>query len=307
VRSRSCKALPTFTLSAVLLVGCTTADPEADNTATGPSPANLCDSAAPSGSASEAVTVQGPVGEASTLTFEAPLVSDRDQTTVIHEGSGDPVESGQLITYAFTSYRADTGERIGSIGYGEKAAGPEQISSENHLGRIFGCASPGTRVVATGPSRGGVPEVIVYDFLTIVPSAAWGEPQEPVEGMPIVTLAEDGEPTIEVPGGEPPTAVELGVLKKGDGAAVAAHDGVLVQYIGVTWSHGSVFHSSWDSGAPVFFPPIGFDAFRQALEGQAVGSQIIVVIPPEFRDGTEEWSEPELAGETLVLVGDILG
>lgn len=333
MRSRSFSALLTFTLSAVLLVGCTPTDPEADKTPTGPStaapevnrtptgpspaapeadktptgppPADLCDSAAPSGPASEAVTVEGAVGELSKLTFEVPLEIDRVQTTVIHEGSGDPVESGQLITFAFTSYRADNGEEIGSFGYGENAEGPTQISSENTFGRIFGCASPGTRVVAAFPSLGGYPEVIVYDFLEIAPSAAWGEPQEPVEGMPIVTLAEDGEPTIEVPGGEPPTAVELGVLKKGDVAAVALHQAVLVQYIGVKWSDGSVFHSSWDWGAPAFFPP-GFDAFRQALEGQAEGSQIIVVIPPEFRDGTEEWSEPELAGETLVLVVDIL-
>lgn len=175
MRRRSFTTLPALTLPAVLFVGCTMAAPEPDETPTGSPPAALCDAAAPSGPASEAVTVEGAVGEESKLTFEVPLEIDRMQTTVIHEGSGDPVESGQLITVAFTSYRADNGEKIGSIGYGENAQRPTQISSENIVGRIFGCASPGTRVVAAFPSLGGYPEVVVYDFLEIVPSAA-GEP-----------------------------------------------------------------------------------------------------------------------------------
>jgi hypothetical protein len=307
VHRRSFATLPTFALPAVLLVGCTMAAPEADQTPAGPPRADLCAAAAPPGAASEAVTVEGAVGEVSTLTFEAPLEIDRVQASVIHEGSGEPVESGQLITYAFTSYRADNGQKIGSIGYGTPQW-PVQISPESQLGLIFGCASPGTRVVAAFPSAGGWPEVGVFDFLAIVPSTAWGEPQEPVPGMPTVTLAEDGRPTVELPGGQPPTAVELAVLKRGEGETIAAGRALLVQYIGVKWSDGSVFDSSWESGEPAYFPTSDVvDSVRAALEGQTVGSQIIILIPPEFHSGAEEWSDQELAGETLVFVVDILG
>jgi peptidylprolyl isomerase len=45
--------------------------------------------------------------------------------------------------------------------------------------------------------------------------------------------------------------------------------------------------------------------FQQALEGQTVGSQVVVVIPPEFGYGGQEGHE--LAEETLVFVVDILG
>lgn len=306
MRRRSFTTLPALTLPAVLFVGCTMAAPEPDETPTGSPPAALCDAAAPSGPASEAVTVEGAVGEVSKLTFEAPLKIDRVQTTVIHEGTGDPVESGQLITFAFTSYRADNGQEIGSIGYGNDQM-TLPISPDNPQGLVFGCASPGTRVVATFPSAGGWPEVMVYDFLDIVPSAAWGEPQEQVAGMPTVTLAEDGEPTIVLPGGQPPTGVELAVLKKGDGATVGARGAFLVQYIGVTWSDGSVFDSSWESGEPAFVPTTDvMDGVRQALQGQTAGSQIIVIIPPDLHDGAEEGFGKELAGETLVFVVDIL-
>ncbi len=309
VRIRPFAALSAIALSAVLLAGCAAATPEAEVSPTGPPVGDLCDAAAPSGAASDAVTVEGTVGEESTATFEFPLEISELQATVIDEGSGDAVESGQLVAFALTAFSAETGEKLGSVGYGEDPTLPAQISPDNPIGQVLGCASPGARVVATfPPSDPNAGEVYVFDFLDIVPNAAWGEPQEPVDGMPTVTLDEDGAPTIELPEGDAPTAVELETLKKGDGATVAPGDTVLVQYTGVKWSDGSVFDSSWESGAPASFQTTGVvDGFRQALEGQTVGSQVVVVIPPASGYGEEGSSEHELAGETLVFVVDILG
>jgi len=309
VRIRPFAALSAVALSAVLLAGCAAATPEAEVSPTGPPPVDLCDAAAPSGAASESVTVEGAVGEEAAATFESPLEITELQSTVIEEGSGDAVESGQLVAFALTAFSADTGEKLGALGYGEEPTLPAQISPDNPIGQILGCASPGARVVATfPPSDPNAGEVYVFDFLDIVPGAAWGEPQEPVEGMPTVTLDDEGAPTIEVPEGDAPTAVELETLKKGDGATVAPGDTVLVQYTGVKWSDGSTFDSSWETGTPVSFQTTGVvDGFRQALEGQTVGSQVVVVIPPAFGYGEEGSSEHELAGETLIFVVDILG
>ncbi|MET0781308.1 MAG: FKBP-type peptidyl-prolyl cis-trans isomerase, partial [Microbacterium sp.] len=296
-------------LTAVLLAGCTSGTPDSEASPSAPPVVDLCDAAAPSGDASDAVSVEGAVGEESTATFEAPLEISELQTTVLEEGPGDPVESGQLVTYALTAFSAETGEKIGSIGYGTDPILPQQISPDNPIGQVLGCATPGTRVVAAfPPADPNSGEVYVFDFLSVVPDAAWGEPQEPVEGMPTVTLDDDGAPTIELPDGDAPTELELEVLKKGDGATVAPGDTVLVQYTGVKWSDGSVFDSSWESGAPASFQTTGVvDGFRQALEGQTVGSQVIVVIPPALGYGEGEINETDLVGETLVFVVDILG
>jgi hypothetical protein len=309
VRIPPIAALSVVALSAVLLAGCTGTTPDVDESPTGPPVVDLCDAAAPSGAASDAVTVDGAVGEESTATFDFPLEIPALQTTVIEEGSGDAVESGELVAFALTAFSAETGEKLGSVGYGEDPTLPAQISPDNPIGQVLGCASPGARVVAAfPPSDPNAGEVYVFDFLDIVPNAAWGEPQEPVEGMPTVTLDDDGAPTIELPGGEAPTAVELETLKKGDGATVAPGDTVLVQYTGVKWSDGSVFDSSWEAGTPASFQTTGVvDGFRQALEGQTVGSQVVVVIPPAAGYGEEGSSDNELAGETLVFVVDILG
>lgn len=309
MRIRPIAALSAVALSAVLLAGCAASTPDAETSPSAPPLVDLCATAAPSGAASDSVTVEGEVGQESSATFEFPLEIAELQTTVIEEGSGDPVESGQLVAFALTAFSAETGEKIGSIGYGENPVLPAQISPDNPIGQVLGCATPGTRVVATfPPSDPNAGEVYVFDFLEIVPNAAWGEPQEPVDGMPTVTLADDGTPTIELPGGEAPTEIELETLKKGDGATVAAGDTVLVQYTGVKWSDGTVFDSSWESGAPASFQTTGVvDGFRQALEGQTVGSQVVVVIPPALGYGEGEINETDLVGETLVFVVDILG
>ena len=65
-------------------------------------------------------------------------------------------------------------------------------------------------------------------------------------------------------------------------------DTVLVHYTGVKWSDGTVFDSSWERGAPASFATTGVvEGFKQALEGQTVGSQVLVVIPPEFGYGAD--------------------
>ncbi len=309
VRIRPLAVLSAAAVAAVLLAGCSgSAGPSASPSATAGA-VDLCSAAAPSGAASDAVTVEGEVGQESTATFTAPLDITELQTTVIAEGSGKPVAAGDFISYALTAFSADTGEKLGTIGYGDSPVLPAQISADNPLGQVLGCATPGTRVVATfPPSDPNAGEVYVFDLLSVVPTAAWGTEQTPTAGLPTVTLADDGAPTIELPGGDAPTDLQLEVLKKGDGPTVATGDTVLVQYTGVKWSDGSVFDSSWEKGAPTSFTTTGVvPGFQQALEGQTVGSQVLVVIPPALGYGEGEINDADLKGETLVFVVDILG
>ena len=222
MRIRPLVALSAVALSAVLLAGCSSSAPDADASPS-PSPVvDLCSAAAPAGDASDAVTVDGAAGAESTATFTFPLEIPTLQTTVVEEGSGDPVESGQLVTYALTAFNAETGEKLGSIGYDDNPVLPVQISPDNPVGQILGCATPGTRVVVAYPPADPNPgEVYVFDFVATVPNAAWGEPQEPAAGLPEVELADDGAPTITIPDGDAPADLQLETLKKGDGATVA--------------------------------------------------------------------------------------
>ncbi|MDX2377375.1 FKBP-type peptidyl-prolyl cis-trans isomerase [Microbacterium sp. LRZ72] len=297
-------ALSALTLSALALAGCTGSGEPDGSAATDE---GLCAAAAPSGAASEAVTVDGEVGEASTASFDAGLEVEELQRTVITEGDGEALAEGDYVEYALTAFSADSAEKVGDIGYVEGEVLPAAVSAETSLGQIMGCASVGSRMVVTFPaSESAGAEVYIVDVLDVAPTQAWGEDQPPVEGMPTVELAEDGSPTITIPDAEAPDEVQVAELKVGDGAEVEPGDNVLVQYTGVTWSDGEVFDSSWESGAAAAFATTGVvDGFRQALEGHTVGSQVLVVVPPEFGYGDVE--DHELQDETLVFVVDILG
>lgn len=305
MRTRPFIALSVAALAALSLVGCSSqSEPEASASATNTAAPDLCTARVASGDASDAVKVSGKVGEQAKVSFDKPLEITALQSTVVSKGSGDKIASGDFIKFALTEYNAETGKKNGAIGQGDGTLLPQQVSASSTLGQVLGCATVGTRVVATMPGDEDYPATVdVLDVLGVVPTAAWGDPQPPVDGMPKVTLADDGTPSITIPDTDAPKDLEMADLKKGDGAKVAAGDDVLTQYVGVKWSDGKQFDSSWKRGVPAQFNTENvYKGFKKALVGHTVGSQVLVVMPPSMGD-----TSGDLKGETLVFVVDILG
>ncbi len=309
MRLRPLAALSAAAATALLLAGCATGQAAPDPTETAAA-ADLCSAAAPSGAASDSVTVDGDVGTPSKATFEQPLEPKELEVTVLDDGSGDAIEAGTFVSYAMTAYNAETGEELATIGYEPGEFLPSQLSADTVLGQVFGCGRVGQRVVATFPATDSArAEVYVLDLLATVPTAAWGEPQDAPEGFPAVTLGDDGAPSVAIPEGEePPSETEIATIKQGDGYEVQEGDYALIQYTGVRWSNGETFDSTWQNGAPIAYPTTNYvEGFQKALEGQKVGSQVLVVIPPAEGYGEGEINETDLKGETIVFVVDILG
>lgn len=307
MRLRPLAALSAAAVSAILLAGC--ASGEAAPSPSGTAAANLCDAAAASGSASDSVKVSGDVGEAAEATFDTPIAPEDLEVTVLDEGDGEAVEAGEFISYAMTAYNGETGEPLATVGYEPGELLPSQLSADTIQGQVFGCGHVGKRVVAAFPATESAgSEVYVLDLLGTVPTAASGDAQEPVAGMPTVKLADDGAPSITIPEGDAPTETEIATLKQGDGYEIKKGDYALIQYTGVRWSNGETFDSTWDGGAPIAYPTTNYVAgFQKALEGQKVGSQVLVVIPPAEGYGEGTINEEDLKGETIVFVVDILG
>ncbi|MEV8024545.1 FKBP-type peptidyl-prolyl cis-trans isomerase [Microbacterium sp. NPDC080220] len=309
MRLRPFAALSAVAVTALLLTGCGSSDTAAP-TPTGSAAADLCDAAAKPGEASDSVEVDGTVGSPSTATFSTPLEPKELQVTVLDEGDGPAVEAGEFVSYAMTAYSAEDGKELATIGYEPGQFLPSQLSPDTVLGQVFGCGHVGKRVVAAFPaSDTAQAEVYVLDLLGTVPTAAWGEPQAAPAGFPTVELAENGAPKITIPEGEePPTQTEVATIKKGDGYTVQKGDYALIQYTGVRWSNGETFDSTWDKGSPIAYPTTNYvQGFQKALEGQTVGSQVLVVIPPAEGYGEGKINEADLKGETIVFVVDILG
>jgi peptidylprolyl isomerase len=120
---------------------------------------------------------------------------------------------------------------------------------------------------------------------------------------------------VTIPDEEPSSELIDHVLVLGDGEAIEAGDRAVLHYTGIVWQTGEVFDSSWERGAASTFPIVSFDddpsgvvpGLAQALTGKTVGSQVVVVIPPElgYPEGQAPPSIP--AGSTMVFVVDILG
>jgi peptidylprolyl isomerase len=140
---------------------------------------------------------------------------------------------------------------------------------------------------------------------------ATGDPVAPVDGLPTVALAGNGKPTITIPAGVPaPTTLVVQPLIKGTGPVVQAGQTISVHYTGVVYDGGKQFDSSWDRGQPADFV-IGkgsvIAGWDEGLVGQTVGSQVLLLVPPDKGYGTAGQSSAGIKGtDTLVFVVDIL-
>lgn len=305
MRAARSVAAASIALTAVLLAGCT-ADAPAPVVEESTAPADLCALAAPSGTAAEAVTVEGQFGVPASVTFPAPMSIASVERAVTTEGDGEQLDASSLVDYAMSVFDAATGQQLQEQGYSNQSSLPVPAVT---VGQFLGCATVGSRITVAVPEtdEGGA-TVWVLDVLDASPGRATGVDQDPVDGLPEVTLAESGAPTVTIPSAAPPADNEVAVLKKGDGATVVPGDSVMVHYTGVRWSDGTTFDSSWDKGAPTALVTTDvIPGYRPALEEQTVGSQVLVVIPPEMGYGEGQINEEDLVGETLVFVVDILG
>src|SRR5687768_7590095 len=103
-----------------------------------------------------------------------------------------------------------------------------------------------------------------------------------------VDRAEDlgTKPTVTVDtSAQPPGDLVSEDLVQGDGQEVQAGDTAQVQYVGVSWSTGREFDSSWDRGAQPFGFPVGagrvITGWDQGVVGMRAGGRRLLVIPPD--------------------------
>ena len=290
-----------------------------------------CDAPVSSGAASDLVSVTGDFGSVPQVDFPTPLKTDSTQRSQIIEGDGPGLVLGQKVQVDLSVFNGTTGESIEKSSYDGETTANFVLNDATIAGLTDGllCAQVGSRIAvvaspedAFGPAGGnadiGVAEddsiVFVLDVVKSYLTQADGAAQLPEAGLPAVVLAEDGTPGVIVPSADPPTDLEVGVLKKGDGDVVEDGAIVTVHYTGVIWDSKTVFDSSWAKGSPAAFVAADgttteggvIPGFANALIGQTVGSQIVAVIPPDQGYG-DQASDTIPAGSTLVFVVDILG
>ena len=308
MRSRRLFPLIALGLAALALTSCAgVSTPDASSSATassstsaGAAATDVCEQPAAEGDISKSITVTGDdLAAAPAISIGDAAVPTEIQRTVAVDGSGDKLADGDYVNYAVTMFDA-TGKQTSDQGHDGTGLN-EQLTSTTGIGQIFGCATVGSRIVIAAPQQDGSAGYWVFDVLGATPGAQWCTVSDEPGKLPEVAFDTAGKPTITIPAGAAaPAEVELSVLTEGDGAVVGEGDNVTVDYTGVKWSDGTVFDSSWDRGEPATFATTGVvTGFKRALEGQKVGSTVLVAMPPKCGyAGTGN----ELANETLVFV-----
>ncbi len=313
---RSLVSVSALALAVLTFTACSgQSDPESTGTDSESTNA-LCTAAAPEGDVADSISVESDFGTVPTVTFDTPLEVESSERTVAIEGDGPTMAEGDYVRYAIAVYDGATGEEIQQGGFDEESAlAPISVTVGAGAELFFGCATEGSRIVTavppsdTGSSTGSTDSMVyVIDVLEVIPADQWCQLNEDYDGeFPGVEFDGDGAPTITVPDTEAPDGVVVEVLTEGDGDVVQSGDNVTVDYEGVAWSTGEVFDSSWDNGQSATFSTTGVVAgFARGLEGQPVGSTVLVSMSPECGYGEEGTSTSELAGETLVFVVEIL-
>jgi peptidylprolyl isomerase len=266
-----------------LLVGCSAQDPEPPE-----------------------VVVSGDAGAPPTVTYRTPLPLAEPISEVVWEGTGPDLAEGRPVLLDFWLENASDASLV-KESYSSSPT-PRMLTEEDLGKDLYATLSGqkvGARLLQLSPaseaSASSYPTVTVLDVL---PVRADGEPVAPREGMPAVALADDGAPSLTPTGTEPPGDLVVQPLVRGTGDQVAEGDVITVQYTGFVWGTGEPFDSTWTNGSPTTFRLDDVPAWKEALVEQAVGSQVMVVVPPTYPLGATQ--SEELSGQTIVFVIDLL-
>ncbi len=311
MRKRPLIVLSTVAAATLLLAGCAGGGAPESSATPDPTPSSSCALDAQPGATSDSVVLEGE-GADTTVTIPADAAFADVERTVVSPGDGEEIGVNDLVSVQYQILEGSTGEVLDSSARGEGGLLPVLLDTNQSslFVAALECEPVGSRIVLTLPGEvfgeGGTSKVVYAEAVEHLPEVATGTPVEPTPGMPTVELDDKGKPTVTIPDGDEPTETKVAVLKQGDGATVGEGDLVVVQYLGVKWSDGSEFDSSWSrDAAPTQFQTTGVvTGFKKALEGQKVGSQVVVMMPPS--DGYGATEGHELQKESLVFVVDIL-
>ncbi|WP_084125595.1 FKBP-type peptidyl-prolyl cis-trans isomerase [Demequina sp. NBRC 110054] len=328
---RPAAAAAVLALAAVGLSACTS-DTETDATASASASA---DTSAETVAALEGVTWTDGEDGIPVLSYESGLEFS-DTGALLHaDGDGDEITDGLGVTVSYVIYyeptdtasASATPSASASADATEEESGPELYYStydtgyqevltvsedalDPNLYEVLLGAHVGAQVLyGTLDSSYGYSLVMAVTVEDTTPLQASGEVQEQDESLPQVTLSDAGAPSIDLEDGDYKKPKELvsEILIQGDGDEVEEGQTLTVQYTGWLWD-GTQFDSSWDRGYASSFTLSASSLIQgwvDGLTGVQVGSQIMLIIPPDLAYGDEE-SDTIPADSTLVFVIDIL-
>ncbi|BDR54053.1 peptidylprolyl isomerase [Bombiscardovia apis] len=263
------------------------------------------------------VTAEGKLGQKPKINFKTPFKVTDKSSAVLQEGDGEALKDGDRLCVRSVAVSAKDGKELDSTW--EKGEPDCQIvvnekSYPAYYDQFIKMKVNGTIGVGIDDNTAANKDTNSYIMaLTVVSKSkaltrAEGKAVTDIpSNLPKITLDSTGKPSIDLNGYQPPAGrLVVQPLIKGDGPEVKSTQSVSAHYTGWLASDGKQFDSSWDKGQPADFSLDGVvKGWKEGLSGQTVGSQVLLVIPPELGYGKEAKSGIP-ANSTLIFVVDIL-
>lgn len=124
-----------------------------------------------------------------------------------------------------------------------------------------------------------------------------------------VPTALSKQPKVPVPKGPPPAHLVVTDLIKGTGQQLSAGETATFNYVGVLYTTGKVFDSSWQRNQPLTTQLSSgnvISGWVQGLSGMRVGGRRELIVPPAMAYGKAGKPPTIPPNSTLVFVVDLL-
>lgn len=261
------------------------------------------------------VTATGKLGEKPTISFKTPMTVENNSYAVLQEGDGDQLEDGDRVCSQGIAYNVKDGSELMSTWEDNTPDCSTVISSDTdemnaEYFELFTKQKINSTIAigVNDSSSSGSSYLMVFTFVSKskdLTKATGTKVLDVPANLPKVTLDKTGKPSIDMNGYKGSDTLVAQDLIKGDGAEVKDTQTVVAHYTG--WLlDGTQFDSSWDRGESSSFSLDSvITGWKQGLAGHTVGSQVLLVVPPDLGYGDQEQSSIP-ANSTLVFVVDIL-
>jgi FKBP-type peptidyl-prolyl cis-trans isomerase len=285
--------------------------------------------AASSVGANSSVTATGSFGKAPTVSIPKATAGTKLEVKTLIQGTGTTLTKADAMAANFVLYfwsgktsslKASTYTSNPTVIGGTMLPGLETALIGKKVGsRVLAVIPPADGYGTSGNSQLGITGsttlVFVIDVLKSYSDTASAAGTQVSNGggtLPTVTAKAGSAPTLAFSSTKAPSGLVAKTLIKGSGPKVVKGEYVIAQYTGYIWRTKKVFGSSWQTGSPFGFvigasPEQVIPGWDAGLEGQTVGSRVLLSIPPKEGYGSAGASQAGIKGtDTLEFVVDII-
>lgn len=269
------------------------------------------------------ISAKGKLGTKPTISFKTPFTVKNQAHQIVQKGDGEVIRDGDRVCAQNVALDAKTGKEISSTWDKDKPECSIVVSKKlipTYYDTIKGQKINTTLAIGINEQSSSKSQqekssqaldsyIMALTFVSRSENLkrAEGEKVKEIpENLPKISLDSKGKPSLDLNNYKPDGKLVSQTLIKGKGAKVGEHQTVSANYTGWLASDGKQFDSSWDRNqASDFSLDQVVKGWQQGLAGQTVGSQVLVIVPPDLGYGSQD-KQGIPANSTLIFVVDIL-